>query len=74
MPSIARLRFQDLRDTAVTRLAEAGCTAMEIHAITGHDLETIHRVMRHYLARTDKLADAALAKLTTWMQEEGIAL
>ncbi len=74
MPSIAGLRFQDLRDTAVTRLALASCTAMEIHAITGHDLETIHRVMKHYLARTDALADAAITKLKTWMSDEGIAL
>ena len=65
---------QDLRDTAITRLALASCTAMEIHAITGHDLETIHRVMKHYLARTDALADAAITKLKTWMNDEGIAL
>jgi integrase len=33
------LRFQDLRRTAVVRLAEAGCTDPEIAAITGHSLK-----------------------------------
>lgn len=47
MLSIARLRFQDLRDTAITRLALAGCSIVQIRAITGHDLETIHSVLKH---------------------------
>lgn len=73
-PQVAALRFQDLRDTAVTRLALAGCTAMEIHAISGHDLETVHRIMKHYLATTEALADAAVRRLQAWLTAEGIAL
>src|SRR5438067_5375877 len=33
---ITNLHFHDLRGTAVTMLAEAGCTIPEIAAVTGH--------------------------------------
>ena len=42
--------FLDLRDTAVTRLALAGCTVAEIRAITGHSMQSVHQVLAHYLA------------------------
>ena len=74
LPSIAGLRFQDLRDTAITRLALAGCSIVQIRAITGHDLETIHSVLKHYIALDDRMADSAIAQLKTWMIDEGIAL
>lgn len=73
-PGIDLLRFQDLRDTAITRLATAGCTLPEIAAISGHTPEHITSVIKHYLALNNQLADAAIAKLTAWMQREGIAL
>jgi integrase len=57
------LHFHDLRGTAVTRLAEAGCTEAEIATITGHTLASVHTILERYLARTDKLAVAAIAKL-----------
>jgi integrase len=57
------LHFHDLRGTAVTRLAEAGCTTAEIAAITGHSMRDVGRIFDRYLARTDKLAVAAIAKL-----------
>jgi integrase len=57
------LHFHDLRGTAVTRLAEAGCTEAEIATITGHSLASVHSILECYLARTDKLAIAAIAKL-----------
>ena len=60
---ITDLTFHDLRGTAVTRLAEAGCTAQEIAAITGHSLRDAGAIIDRYLARTDKLAIAAIAKL-----------
>ena len=74
MPSLANRRFQDLRDTAITRLALAGCPVAEIRAITGHELETVHQVLRHYLALDDRMASAAIDRLKTYMLEEGIAL
>lgn len=74
VPSIAGKQFLDLRDTAITRLALAGCTVAEIRAITGHSLETIHKVLAHYLAIDDRMADAAIDRLKIWMADEGIAI
>ena len=47
----------------MTRLAEAGCTHAEIAVITGHSLRDVGRILDRYLARTDKIALAAIAKL-----------
>lgn len=55
--------FHDLRGTAVTRLAEAECSSAEIAAITGHNLRDVGAILDAYLARTDKIALAAIAKL-----------
>lgn len=74
MRSIASRTFGDLRDTAVTRLALAGCTVMQIRAITGHSLETIHQIMKHYLVLDSRMARAAIDKLNAWMAAEGIAI
>lgn len=57
------LTFSDLRGTAVTRLADAGCTTPEICAITGHSLASANVILQHYLARTRTQADAAILKL-----------
>lgn len=74
MPSIADKQFLDLRDTAITRLALAGCTVPEIRAISGHSLETVHQVLKHYLALDDRFAVSAIARLKAWMHDEGIAV
>lgn len=66
MPSLTGFRDQDLRDTAVTWLALAGCTVPEIAAVTGHSLQSITSVLEHYLARHPELADHAIAKLVAW--------
>jgi integrase len=56
--------FHDLRGTAVTRLAVAGCTVPEIATITGHDLKTVETILSaHYLGRVQALGDSAIAKL-----------
>jgi integrase len=55
-----RLRFSDLRGTAVTLLAEAGATVPQIAAITGHTLKSVTRILETYLARTRKLSEAAI--------------
>jgi len=62
-PSLGTALFMDLRDTAVTRLAEAGCTIPQICAITGHTLESATTILKHYLSFTQALADGAIAKL-----------
>ncbi len=62
-PELAGRTFHDLRGSAVTRLSEAGCTPQEIATITGHALAEVEAILDRYLARTDKLAIAAIAKL-----------
>ena len=45
------------------RLAEAGCTAPEIAAITGHSLAMVNEILETYLVRTEKTAKNAILKL-----------
>jgi len=58
---VEQLHFHDLRGTAVTMLAEAGCTVPQIAAITGHSLKTVTTILDKYLARTRVLASEAVA-------------
>lgn len=60
----ADVRFNDLRGTAVTRLALAGCTVPQIASITGHSLKDVERILQaHYLGGKFELAEAAMLKL-----------
>jgi integrase len=53
MVGIVGVTFNDLRGTAVTRFALAGCTEAEIVAITGHTLKDVRSILdAHYLHRT----------------------
>jgi integrase len=62
--SMGGLTFHDLRGTAVTRLAQAGCSVPEIAAITGHALKEVETILDgHYLSRDSGLAVSAIAKL-----------
>lgn len=56
-----RIHFHDLRGTTVTLLSEAGCSVQQIATITGHSLKTVHQILEHYLARTQGLAEQAIA-------------
>ncbi|PZX39506.1 hypothetical protein LY56_02674 [Roseinatronobacter thiooxidans] len=55
-----RLEFRDLRGTAVTLLSEAGCPVPQIVSITGHSLQSAHRILEKYLARTEALSQTAI--------------
>lgn len=56
--------FHDLRGSAVTRLALAGCSVPEIAAITGHSLKDVEAILdKHYLSRGNGLAESAMRKL-----------
>ena len=57
------LNRQDLRRTAVIRLAEAGCSEAEIGSITGHSMKTISTLLATYLVTTYEMARNAIAKL-----------
>jgi len=61
---VVGVTFHDLRGTAVTRLALAGCTEAEIATITGHSLRSVRAIIdMHYLSRDPALGDSAITKL-----------
>ena len=61
---VVGVTFHDLRGTAVTRLALAGCTEAEIATITGHSLRGVRAILDiHYLSRDPALAESAIRKL-----------
>jgi integrase len=61
-----------LRKAAARRLAEAGCSASEIAAVTGHD--TLQEVERYVKAADQmRLADAALKKQVSTEQEQPLS-
>lgn len=63
---IEGLIFNDIRGTAVTRLALAGCDHAQISAITGHSMGQVGAILDyHYISRTALLADEAMANLET---------
>lgn len=63
---IVGVTFNDLRGTAVTRLALAECTEAEIATITGHSLRDVRSILdAHYLHRDPALAENAIRKLET---------
>jgi integrase len=61
---VADVTFHDLRGTAVTRLALAGATPVEIATVTGHSLRDVNQILDlHYLNRDPRLAENAIRKL-----------
>jgi integrase len=61
---VAGVTFNDLRGTAVTRLAIAGCSEAEIATITGHSLRGVRTILdTHYLSRDPALGESAIRKL-----------
>ena len=61
---VVGVTFNDLRGTAVTRLALVACTEAEIASISGHSLRDVRSILdTHYLHRDPALADAAITKL-----------
>ena len=63
---VVGVTFNDLRGTAVTRLAQAGCEVPEIATITGHSLRDVGSIIdAHYLNRDQRLGDSAITKLET---------
>lgn len=65
-----KLNVHGLRKLAATRLAEAGCTAHEIAAITGH---RSLGMIAHYTRSADqeRLAEAAITRLSPGMVKRG---
>lgn len=57
------LHFHDLRGTACTLLAQAGCTPSEIAALLGWTAKTVMEMLDTYQAMTAALSDSAVVKL-----------
>ncbi|MDI6027919.1 tyrosine-type recombinase/integrase [Corticibacterium sp. UT-5YL-CI-8] len=58
------LTFHDIRGTAVTRLALAGCSVSQIASITGHSLKDVESILdAHYLGGRVELAEQAMERL-----------
>ncbi len=64
---ITNLQARDLRRTACVRLAEAGCTDLEIAAISGHSIDRTRLILETYVPRTKAMGAAAMAK---WERNE----
>ncbi len=62
-PQLAEVWAADLRSTCVVWMAEGGATTPHIAAVTGHSLETVHRILAHYLPPTKALAAAGVAAM-----------
>ena len=61
---IVGVTFNDLRGTAVTRLALAGASEAQIATITGHSLRDVRSILdAHYLHRDPALGQDAIHKL-----------
>ncbi len=56
------LKLMQLRHTAVTRMAEAGCSTPEISGVTGHTVKSIDTIIERYMVRTTKMARRAFAR------------
>lgn len=56
-------RFQDLRRTAIVRLAEAGAEVQEIRSISGHSIDYCSKILEVYLPRTRALAQRAVRRM-----------
>lgn len=60
VPSILDKRWQDLRDTAITALCDAGLSVPQIANISGHSLKTVESVIdKHYMVRGRALSATA---------------
>jgi integrase len=57
------LQFRDLRRTAMVRMAEAGATAIETAAVSGHTIDQTQRILEAYIPRTAAMGRAAIVKL-----------
>lgn len=63
---VVGVTFNDLRGTAVTRLAQVEASVAQIATITGHSLRDVHAILdSHYLNRDPRMAEEAIRKLET---------
>lgn len=59
---VEELEFRHLRHTAVTEMANAGCTTIEISGVTGHTIASVDAILERYVVKSSALATNAAAK------------
>jgi integrase len=64
------LQFRDLRRTATTQLAEAGCSPHEIASIGGWTVDTVAKMMRVYAPVNLTMAQNAIVKLEQYRAKQ----
>jgi hypothetical protein len=64
------LQFRDLRRTATTHLAEAGCTPHQIAAIGGWTVDTVAKMMAVYAPVNLTMAESAILKLEQYRSRQ----
>jgi hypothetical protein len=63
------------RDSTYRTLRNCGAISLpQIAAITGHSLNSITQIIKHYLVLQPAMADAAIRKLSAWLSEQEIVL
>jgi len=75
LPSILEKKFQDLRDTAVTYMFDAGWTVGEIANTTSHSLNTVNEILdKHYFVRNAEMAARAGERLNALVTRRKIGV
>ena len=75
VPSVATLRDQDLRDTAITVGKSAGLTNEQIATRSLHSMKRIADVLdKHYTELGQDIADAGAGKLNVYLKAMGVWL
>ncbi|MEX2629530.1 MAG: hypothetical protein WD341_06280 [Tistlia sp.] len=59
---LERLQDRDLRRSGMVAMAEAGCTDIQIAAVSGHTIEQTRSILETYIPRTAAMADAAILR------------
>lgn len=71
-PECAFIQFRDLRDTFVTRCVDAGCSEIDICAVTGHTPKNLPTSWRHYLQMKPQHARRCLETLMAYEAKLGV--
>jgi integrase len=72
--SLLNLEFRDLRDTAITRLYQAGNTAIQIASWSGHSLQSVNQILVHYIDPQQETADETGDRLQKWADARNIKI
>jgi hypothetical protein len=66
------IQFRDYRDAFLTRGIEAGCTEIQMCAVSGHKPKNLPYSWRHYLKLTPELARQCMVKMMAHEAQLGI--